>query len=254
MAIHYEIAALNEAADAFDADAKSALPKARNALAEFEKENARLDADANAPEARRKLSGEEWLAEKGKVRATGIGAVNSAAGDVPAALQSLATIGVRAAFEGAEGIEANAAHVPLPPPDASPTAGYMFVLANEAARGAYEKRLARMSAAELAAEVARVDRSAGDQPHKGPALAQLGTLADHLRARSGTEYSAARSAIISTRSRIAAGWKQHAELVGKLTQAARALDEVSEIAETIATGRKSPRLDFMRWRDKQQAA
>ncbi len=93
-----------------------------------------------APEARRKLSGEEWLAEKGKVRATGIGAVNGAAGDVPAALQSLATIGVRAAFEGAEGIEANAAHVPLPPPDASPTAGYMFVLANEAARGAYEKR------------------------------------------------------------------------------------------------------------------
>lgn len=151
-------------------------------------------------------------------------------------------------------IEADAAYVPVPPADASINTHYQYTMANELARASYERRLSRMTPVELAAEVHRIDRSAGDTPARSAALAQMHALDEYLSTKQGDEYVSAKSDLIEVRKQIGSRWKQYAAATAKLAEAAVAVDEISEIGVSIRTGSPSQRLGYLNWARKQQAA
>ena len=122
------------------------------------------------------------------------------------------------------------------------------LLADEAARARYLRRVGRLDTEGLVVEVQRAVEDAGDDPSQSDGLARLHALDQHSRTMpTGSERTRIRAAVSAGLSKVEGRWVARNERVGRLTETAQRLDQLADTLYAVRYNTEPARLRAARY-------
>jgi hypothetical protein len=225
--------------DDLHADAGAALAVVTTTYDEHRTARSKLDDKKNRDV--RHLSAAERFQDGQKLQTEAIAKAMRAAGDLGAKQASLARIAENLNLDN---LMESASFLPkIVGGGADALVHDTRLLADEAARTRYLRRVDRLDPEGLVVEVQRAVEDAGDDPAASDGLARLHALDEHSRGMAaGSERTRVRAALSSAVSKVEDRWASRRERIERLTEVAQRLDQVADTVYALRYGTEPARL------------